>query len=140
MNKTRLLLLTLLVFVIHTMIIMLTCGWLFSWVYTLPPTEVWLPKEVMMSSQTLLNSNLLTLVMSFFFVYVYAVIYKGVPGKTWSRGLTYGALLWLITGVGMSSMMLFMAISPTVVIYWIIQALVISLISGSFVGGLYKVK
>jgi len=140
MNKTRLLLLTLLVFVIHTVVVMLTCGWLFSWVYALPPVEIWVPMETMTSPQTMMYLNLLALVIAFFFVFVYAIIYKGIPGKTWTRGLMYGLLLWLASSIGMASMIFLMNISPFVVIYWMAQGLLISLLSGLFVGGLYKGK
>lgn len=140
MNKTRLLLLTLLTFVIHTVVIMLTCGWLFSWVYALPPVEIWVPLSVMTNPQTQMSLGILGLLIAFFFVFVYAVIYKGIPGKTWTRGLMYGLLLWLPTSLGMASMIFLMNINPIVVVYWMIQALVISLLSGLFVGGWYKGK
>jgi hypothetical protein len=96
--------------------------------------------ETMTSPQTMMYLNLLALVIAFFFVFVYAIIYKGIPGKTWTRGLMYGLLLWLASSIGMASMIFLMNISPFVVIYWMAQGLLISLLSGLFVGGLYKGK
>ena len=117
----------------------LTCGWLFNWVYTLPPTSLWKPPEAMMSASTLVATNLIGIVISFLFVIVFYVLYKGIPGKGVKKGLCYGLILWLVGALsGMASMPFFMNIAVGVIIYWILAALVSNLIGGAIVGALYK--
>ncbi len=53
--------------------------------------------------------------------------------------MMYGFFVWLLGAfTGIASMSFYMTISTTVVIYWIIQGLVISIISGAIVGAIYK--
>lgn len=109
----------------------LTCGWLFSWVYELPPTDFWLPMEQMnMPMMTIMG-----LLMALFFAWVYSVIKNGIPGEGVKKGITFGFLMWLIGplfGIGM--MAFYMQIATGVVIYWIVQALVMNIVSGAILG------
>ena len=51
----------------------------------------------------------------------------------------FGFFVWLVGAFsGLASMPFFMTIAVTVVIYWIIQALVFNLINGAIVGMIYK--
>lgn len=116
---------------------MLTCGWLFTWVYELPP-NIWLSEEAMMNPLLFGSSQVLGLILAFAFVYVYHVFYKGIPGKGAKKGMIFGALIWLVTALGMITMPFYMTIATTVVVYWIIQNLVLKVITGAIVGAIYK--
>jgi hypothetical protein len=53
--------------------------------------------------------------------------------------MTYGILVWLVGALtGIASMPFYMTIATTVVVYWILQALVLGLINGAIVGVIYK--
>jgi hypothetical protein len=70
---------------------------------------------------------------------VYALLYKGIPGEGAKKGITYGILVWLVGALtGIASMAFYMTIATTVVVYWILQALVLSIINGAIVGVIYK--
>ena len=55
------------------------------------------------------------------------------------KGMIYGILVWLVGALtGIASMPFYMTIATTVVVYWILQALVLGLINGAIVGVIYK--
>ncbi len=138
MNIKKLAWATILTWIVSTAIIWLTCGWLFTWVYEIPPT-IWLSAEEMMSTSNMLGSNIVSLIGCLVFVCVFTILYKGIPGKGIKKGLYYGLLVWLVgAAVGMATMPFYMTISTTVIIYWILQALVINLVKGAIVAKIFK--
>jgi len=140
MTTGKIILSTIILWIIGTAFTFLTCGWLFTWIYEIPPV-IWHPIDQMMSTSNLIWSNLAGLLSSFIFVAVFMVFYKGIPGEGIKKGLIYGFLIWLVgTLSGMMSMPLYMTIAPAVVAYWIVQAFVYNLIAGAVVGKLLKKK
>ena len=136
MNIKKLLIATVAMWIIGTIFGMLTCGWLFNWVYELPP-NIWQSNEVMMENLTLMN--LLGFFRYFAFALVFAFLHKGIPESGIKKGIIYGILIWLVGSfAGMFTMPLYMTISTTVVVYWMAQALVLNLINGAIVGKIYK--
>ncbi len=117
----------------------LTCGWLFNWIYTDLSPALFKTSEQMMATANMAIMSLFGLLAGIIFVFVYAVLYKGIPGKGYKRGMMYGFLLWMVTSlVGMISMPTYMLIHWGVVFYWIGIGLVSNLINGAIVGALYK--
>ena len=111
-----------------------TCGGIFNWVYRLEPTNVWRPMEApgaaYYAGAILLN---------FIFVVVYSLLYKGIPvKKNLVKGLIFGLCVWGI-GVlpGMFATYIFMTVAPTVIIYWIILALVLDPLRGLITAAIY---
>lgn len=136
MNTKKFLIAAIAVWIINGVFGWLTCGWLFNWVYQLPP-NIWKTSEEM--SSNLVWMNLAGILSAAAFVLVFAVIYKGIPGEGAKKGLIYGFLVWLVSSFsGLITMPLYMTIATTVVIYWIINHLIISLITGAIVGMIYK--
>ena len=136
MNIKKLLIATVAMWIFGTIFGMLTCGWLFNWVYELPP-NIWHSQEAMMDNLVL--ANLLGFFRCLAFAFVFAFLYKGIPGSGIKKGVIYGILVWLVgTFSGMLTMPLFMTISTTVIIYWIAQALILNLINGAIIGEIYK--
>ena len=136
MNVKKLLIASVVIWIVGTVFGMLTCGWLFSWVYELPP-NIWQSHEAMM--ENLVWMNLLGFFGYLAFAFVFAIFYKGIPGQGIKKGVNYGILIWLAGSlVGMFTMPLYMTISTTVVIYWIVQALALNLINGAIIGKIYK--
>lgn len=139
MNTKRFILAALVVWIVSAVLRLLTCGWLFKWVYELPPV-IWESVEAMSTTSGLVGSYLVALVIAIVFVGVYAKIKSGIPGETnLKRGLAYGLIVWLVSGFsGIISMPFYMTVSTTVVIYWVIQLLVVNLINGALVAVIYK--
>lgn len=116
----------------------LTCGWLFNWVYTLEPTSIWKPSEAMNTNWFILM-NLGGLVLNLALVWVYALLLKAIPGKGIYKGLWYGFFVWLAgTLPGMFSLYMTMVIAQTVVVYWLVNGLISSLIAGAIIAAVYK--
>jgi len=67
MNIKKILISGVLIWIINTIIRFITCGWLFSWVYKLQPTNIWVDQETMMSGTTMLWANLFSLVAAMIF-------------------------------------------------------------------------
>ena len=80
MNAKRILISGVVIWIVGTVFGILTCGWLFNWVYTLPP-NIWKDPAVMMSAGNLIGANLIGLVSAIIFALVYALLYKGIPGE-----------------------------------------------------------
>ncbi len=119
---------------------MVTCAGLFGWVYEIPPI-IWKDASEMMT----LTNTILSIVWGFLtailFTLMYAVLYKGIPGKGVKKGIIYGFIVYLIgTFSGIVGMPLYMTISPVVVVYWVLNYLVSSIIMGAIVGAIYKPK
>lgn len=135
MNVKKLIIAVFAVTVFSVLFGSITCGGVFNWVYRLEPTNVWKPMENF-SFPLMIASCLIS---DLFFVYVYALINKGVPGKNkYTKGLLYGLLVWLVGMVpGMISTYLYQAIATTVVIYWTIWGLVASPLKGLITAAIY---
>ncbi|MEK9149510.1 MAG: hypothetical protein AAB267_05630 [Candidatus Desantisbacteria bacterium] len=111
-----------------------TCGWLFNWVYTLEPTEIWKP----MAGPPPIWFNAASLGLGIVLALVYALLYRGIPGKGIVKGLVFGLFIWLVgTLPGMLSTYTFMRVATTVVIYWTILGLVALLVEGAIIAAIY---
>ncbi|MDD5681660.1 MAG: hypothetical protein PHI59_10540 [Candidatus Omnitrophica bacterium] len=99
-----------------------TCGWLFSWVYKLEPTNVWRPMDGPPGLTFYIGSFLLNIVLAF----VYSVLSKGIPGKNKiAKGLVFGLCVWAVSTLpGMFVTHAFMTVATGVVIYWTITGLI----------------
>ncbi|PKP41854.1 MAG: hypothetical protein CVT95_12695 [Bacteroidetes bacterium HGW-Bacteroidetes-12] len=139
MNVKRILIASVIIWIISTAYGWLTCGCLFNWVYELEPTRLWETPEAIQNHMIWINS--LGLLTAIIFVSVYALLYKGIPGKGIKKGICFGLIIWLIgTFSGLITMPFYMTIATTVVIYWIISHFVLSLIIGAIIGIIYKEK
>lgn len=132
---------SILIWIISALIGWITCGWLFSWIYSLPPTSLWKGPELMMTAGNMAGMYLIGLVAAFIFTLVFVALFKGLPYKGAKKGATYGFLIWAVGAlVGMATMPFYMNIATAVVIYWIVVALVTNVINGALVGAIIKKK
>ncbi len=140
MNIKRLTICTIILWIVGNLYMFLTCAGLFKWIYEIPPI-IWKDPTVMMSPAYLILGQLFGLLSAFLFVLVFAVIYKGIPGEKYIKGIIYGILIWLVGALsGIISMPIYMDIAIGVVIYWIINALIYNIITGAIIGAVYKEK
>lgn len=119
----------------------LTCGWLFNWVYFVPPTEAWKPMTAP-DANWLLWMNLGGLVFSLLLALVYALLYQGIPGKKGlEKGFVFGVLIFFVSVLpGGFYYLMLMNVSSVFVIYFILQGLALSIIRGLVLGVVYKTK
>ncbi len=78
MNTKRILISGVAVWIVSALFGWVTCGWLFNWVYQLPP-NIWKAPEVMASN--LIWMNLIGLLTAIIFALVFALLHKGIPKK-----------------------------------------------------------
>ncbi len=112
----------------------LTCGWLFSWVYKLEPTNVWKP---MTCPGTMFIIG--TLILNTILAFVYALINKGLSGKNrFAKGFVFGLCVWAVGMLpGMFATYSFMTVATTVVVYWTILGLIKSPLEGMIIAAIY---
>jgi len=114
---------------------MITCGWLFNWMYQLKPAYVWKPMEGFPGVPFLLWTFVLNIILTV----VYVVINKGIPGgNKFIKGLLFGLGVWAVgTLPGMLATYTFMVVAPPVVVYWTIVRLIETPLKGLLIAAIY---
>ncbi|MBN1549404.1 hypothetical protein JW872_01955 [Candidatus Babeliales bacterium] len=137
MNTPRVFGLSVAVWFVGYVFRILTCGWLFTWVYMIPP-HIWVDPQAMMQLPSLVGMNLISWLHALMFVVVYAFVNKYMPFKGVTGGLLYGLGVTLVSSFGMLTMPFYMTIAPTVVIYWVLQGLILNMVNGAIMGKWYR--
>ena len=121
--------------IFNTIIGMVTCGGVFSWVYKLEPTNVWTPMNGGPSAMFMIISLVLSIILSF----IYVLINKGIPGSSkLTKGIIFGLCVWAVGMLpGMLATYAFMTVAPTVVIYWTILGLIKTPLDGMIIAAIY---
>jgi len=134
MNYRRILIAGVAAAVFNIVIGALTCGWLFSWVYEIEPTNIW---RAMDSPPVVYY--ILAVVMNIVLAFVYALLAKGIPGKNkLIKGLVFGLCVWAVGNLpAMLSTYLFMTVAATVVVYWTILGLLALPLMGLIIAAIY---
>ena len=113
---------------------MITCGWLFRWVYEIEPTNIWRAMDTIPVAYypAFLALNIVL-------AFVYALLVKGIPGKNkLIKGLVFGLCVWAVGMLpGMLATYLFMTVAATVVIYWTITGLIFTPLIGLIIAAIY---
>lgn len=135
MNIKKLILAVVVVAVFNVLVGMLTCGGIFSWVYKLEPINVW--KPITSVSFPLMIAGIF--LVDAIFVWVYALINKGIPGENrFVKGLVYGLLVVFVGLIpGMIMTYTYMTVATTVVIYWTVWGFVVSPLKGLIAAAIY---
>lgn len=135
MNIKKLILAVLVVGIFNVLVGMVTCGGAFSWVYKLEPVNVWKPMTSVSFPLMIAGIFFVDLL----FVWAYALIKNGVPGKNkYAKGLLYGLLVVLVGLIpGMVMTYTYMTVATTVVIYWTIWGLIVSPLKGLIAAAIY---
>lgn len=93
MNIKKMILAIIVVAVFNFIVGMLTCGSTFNWVYKLEPTNVWKPATSISIPLMFIGVVLVDAL----FVFIYALINKGIPGQNrFAKGIVYGLLVVLL--------------------------------------------
>ncbi|MBF0619302.1 MAG: hypothetical protein HQL19_03950 [Candidatus Omnitrophica bacterium] len=109
---------------------MVLCGGIFKWVYALPPVNVWRPIQA-----PGISFYVGTFIVSMLFVFFYKTFSPALAHlEKVQRGLMYGLGVWAV-GIlpGMLATHVFMPVNHTVVIYWTISGLILTLAEGLIV-------
>ncbi len=130
----KILLASVAVFLFDTIVGMLTCGWLFNWVYSIAPTYIWKS----MGEAPPLSMYIGSFIFSIIFVCVY-LFFECEKCRCCPivKGMFYGLCVWGV-GVlpGMFATYYFMTIAPTVILYWTLSALIFLPIKGAIVASI----
>jgi len=71
MNPKRILISGVAIWLVNTIIGFLTCGSMFRWVYELPPTNIWVDLETMMTGSNIILVQVTGLIFGLIFASVY---------------------------------------------------------------------
>lgn len=114
---------------------------LFGRVFELEPTSIWkwtpaMGLNIPVSWMTLF---LLNIILAIIFAWVFAILYKGIPGQGVRKGLAFGFLAWLI-GVlpAMTTLYLVTNIAPLALVYFTVQGLFEWLVYGAVIAAIYR--
>ena len=141
MNYKKIFFLGILLWLVTALFMWLSCGWLFEWIYKVSPTKLWESHKVIMKLPNVIGRNFFCLLHSWIFVFVYALLYKGVPVNGYKKGIVFGSLVWLLSSfTGFAMLGFIMKIAKGVIIYWILQSLILNWIKGFIVGIWYHPK
>ncbi len=134
MNYWRIFIAGVVVTVFEAAVGMITCGWLFKWVYEIEPTNIW---RVMDAPPTAYYSGVMAL--NIVLALVYALLVKGIPGKNkLIKGLVFGLCVWAVGALpAMLSTYMFMTVGLTIVIYWTITGLIFTPLMGLIIAAIY---
>jgi len=140
MNWLRIIIATIVIVIFSFIFGMITCGWLFKWVYEIPPIVI-MDLDEMMIPVNFIGSNIAGLLRALIFSFIYALLFAGLSGKGIIKGILYGIIVFAVGAfIGIASMIFYMKISSVLVIYWTIQALILNVLCGIIVGLIYKPK
>ncbi len=117
---------------------------LFGWVFHLEPQNIWKWKPGETINMPLywwifliLGNTVLAIVVAL----VYAILYKGIPGRGIKKGLVFGFLTWLIgVLIPMFSMYILLKIATGTIIYFTLQGLFEYLLYGVIISAIYTEK
>ncbi len=134
MNYWRIFIAGVAVTVFEAAVGMITCGWLFKWVYEIEPTNIW---RVMDAPPVAYYSGVMAL--NIVLALVYALLVKGIPGKNkLIKGLVFGLCVWAVGALpAMLATYMFMTVGLTIVIYWTITGLVFTPLMGLIIAAIY---
>ncbi len=78
-------------------------------------------------------------VINILFVYIYALINSGIPGrKQICQSSAYGLCVWVVGMIpGMINTSLLMTVAPVVVIYWTVWGLIVLPLKGLIAAAIY---
>ena len=118
---------------------LLTCQWLFKWVYWLEPGNICRTEMLSANNPWLMAMGGLKIIIAIVTTLGYALVYKVMPAKGIVKGMVYGFLIWLV-GLLPSRLLLYMSISISfsLILYWIANDLITYLLIGACIGALYK--
>lgn len=120
--------------ILHVIWSWITCGWLFNWVYSIEPVNIWKATE----NIPFLLMSVSNIVFAFLLALVYALIRKGLPGKGVIKGLWFGLFVWLVGPLpGNFILGLCSTMAQQVIIYWIAIFLVTLLWEGLLIAAIY---
>lgn len=114
---------------------------LFDWVFKLEPASVWkwtpaMGFNIPVSWPFLFLMNI---VLAIAFAWIFAALYKGIPGKGIQKGFMFGLFAWLIGVIPpMVALYLMTHIAPVALVYFTAQGLFEWLVYGMIISVIYK--
>ncbi len=116
-----------------------TCQWLFKWVYFIEPIGVY--QKAMLNSEFpwLFSIGVGKIILAVILAFGYAIISKSLPGKTITKGLLFGVLIYFIGVLPIRfSDYMSLNLSAAIRIYWLVNDLLSFIISAIAISLIYK--
>lgn len=95
-------------------------------------SRIMMPEAGPPPASFLYYSVIISLVLGMLYASTYYVIRNGVPGSGVVKGLTYGCILFISSGIPFSlTLYLLVNVPPGLILYWSVESLAIYIISGA---------
>ncbi len=118
----------------------LTCGWLFTWVYSFPPAGI-IRDMANASSAFWVVLNLGNFVTGIIYTFIYSKIGYVIGGGALRKGLMYGVLIWFVSLIpGMFYMYMTTNIGWQLSVYWLVRGMVELLVIGCLIAWIYPLE
>lgn len=139
-TKQKILLTALVLAVVEQIYGGLTCGWLFSWIYSIKPTSAWkYGAGVTPDWNVMFASFVGSFILHVILIAVFVILYNSIPYKGWKRGVKFGFLVWAVSILpGMFATYMWMNVAFAYVIYMTIAGLASLLIRGVILGAMIR--
>lgn len=116
---------------------------LFGWVFNLEPTNIWKwTPQISLASMPinwLIFLFLVNTALAMFIAFLYAVLFKAIPGTGIKKGLVFGLLMYPMSVlIPMFSWYVMMNIAGQAVFYFTLEQLIEILVYGAVIGLIYK--
>lgn len=116
----------------------------FRWIFELEPRNIWkwTPGTTLdMSPKWWISLLIINTLLAVIFALVFAILYRGIPGRGLQKGFAFGFLVWLVGVVPPVLTWYFLVnISPGALVYFTIQGLFEWLVYGIVISAIYKEK
>jgi len=118
---------------------LITCGWLFRWVYFAEPTEA-LRRGVLSLSDGFFGLSFLNnLILTGAFSFIYALTEKILPGGRFRKGLIFGFFIWLVSWLlPFMRFVISLNLSIALSVYWCMNGLAVYVLTGVVIGFFYE--
>jgi predicted neutral ceramidase superfamily lipid hydrolase len=116
---------------------------LFGWIFELEPTSIWKwTPHVSLTSMPITWLTFFILantILAIFIVFLYAVLYKAIPGTGIKKGLTFGLLMYPMSVlIPMFSIWAMFRVAEEAVLLFTLEQLIEILVYGAIIGLIYK--
>lgn len=118
---------------------------LFGWVFNLEPTTIWKwTPQISLTSMPagwLLFLFSVNTVLAMFIAFLYAVLFRVIPGTGVKKGLVFGLLMYPMSVlIPMFSWYVMMNVAGLAVLYFTLEQFIEILVYGAVIGIMYKEK
>ena len=126
-------------YVIHTLVAFLTMSYYTNPAYFLLWSDLMMPGRGPPGTDFFVYSLAFSFIAAALYAIVYSIIKESIPGGVTMKGLTFGAVLFIVAGGPSAlSMYLLLAIPPALIAAWTVESFLVFLTAGLIIEKIVK--